>query len=173
MNIWCLREGEWVPEAIAGMLTLETDSPPPTPCLVKHESRDLVFLIGPPASVLLNGEPLHLGIQALADRDVIQLPGQPPLFFSTEWLPRVEPYPAELAPVRCPRCAQLIAPGDAAVRCGQCGAWYHQIKDDPKRPLTCWTYGETCLHDKQRTALDGEFHWTPREIWHERHSTQW
>ena len=45
---------------------------------------------------------------------------------------------------------------ESAVRCPQCGIWYHQHDQ-----LPCWTYAPACGFCPQSTALDAGFAWTP------------
>jgi hypothetical protein len=111
------------------------------------------------AGVLLNGEPLRTGIRVLADRDELHVDGVGRVFFSTERLARVEPCPGAEPAVRCVRCKQIIEPGTDAVRCPQCGVWYHQSDD-----LPCWTYTPHCVLCPQPTALETGYRWTPAEV---------
>jgi hypothetical protein len=110
--------------------------------------------------VALNGEPLHAGIRVLADRDELRITGLGRVFFSTEQLARVTPFPGADKSTFCPRCKQEIAPGSPAVRCpsSTCQRWYHQSDEYP-----CWTYTEKCLCGHP-TALDAGFQWTPNEL---------
>jgi hypothetical protein len=113
-----------------------------------------------PPRVHLNGSSLTTGIHVLHDRDEIcGIPGVGRMFFSTEVLARVEPYPGAERPASCPRCKQPITAGTPAVRCPGCGVWYHQSEDFP-----CWTYSETCALCPQLTALDAGYRWTPESL---------
>jgi hypothetical protein len=116
------------------------------------------LLAGGDARLLLNGEPVVLGLAQLRHRDELRLDGGGPLYFSTERLAAVEAYAREDAP-RCPRCAQPIARGEPVVRCPACGVLHHEL---PGR--NCWTYIERCALCPQATALDGELAWTPEEL---------
>ena len=100
-----------------------------------------------------------LGIVALSDRDEIRPADGLPLFFSTETLARVEPFPASGARGFCPRCKQHIEPGTPAVRCPGCSLWYHMSDEFP-----CWTYAPQCSACPQETALDADFRWTPEDL---------
>jgi hypothetical protein len=103
----------------------------------------------------------------LSDRDELRWPvahdasgaAPHPLFFSTERLAAVAPYPAGDRRGSCPRCKQLLTVGDAAVRCPSCGLWHHATDE-----LPCWTYGEHCAACQQVTSLDAGFQWTPEEL---------
>jgi len=111
-----------------------------------------------PAGVALNGAPLHAGIHVLADRDEIRVAGLGRVFFSTEQLARVVPFPGAGTPAFCPRCKQEVAADSPAVRCPACQRWYHQSDEYP-----CWTYTEQCLCGHP-TALDAGFQWTPNGL---------
>jgi hypothetical protein len=119
------------------------------------------MMAGREARVSVNGVPVGLGLAVLNDRDELRLPGHPPLFFSTEVLARVEPFPESGLSGLCPRCKQPIACGSAAVRCPCCSLWYHE--SDSER-LPCWTYAPQCAACSQATALDSRFRWTPEGL---------
>lgn len=110
--------------------------------------------------VRVNGFPLQaLGVRVLADRDEIRVADLPRLYFSTERLARVVPFPGTDKPVKCARCKRVIEPGAPAVRCPQCGVWYHQSDEWPG-----WTYAPVCAVCGQPTALDeATYRWTPEE----------
>jgi len=107
------------------------------------------------SGVVLNGAPLRTGIRRLADRDEIRIAGLGRVFFSSERLAQVQPFPGADRRVDCPRCLQEIRPGTLAVCCPLCGRWMH-MNDE----LPCWSYAETCLCS-QPTALDAGYQWTP------------
>lgn len=115
------------------------------------------WLLLAPASigVRINGQPLPLGVRALRDKDEIRLPGAPAIYFSTEELTVVEPFPGA-HPVDCPRCSKPIEPGTPAVRCPCCQIWYHQ-----QSGRSCFTYAEACTTCGSETRLSEEFQWTP------------
>ena len=46
-------------------------------------------------SVLVNGDPLLLGVRVLTDRDELRIGGGPPFYFSRERLAKIEPFPLE------------------------------------------------------------------------------
>lgn len=111
------------------------------------------------ASVHVNGLPVPHGIAALADRDEIRLPEGLRVFFSTERLAHVTPYPHDAPRGFCPRCKQPLQSGGAAVRCPGCGLWHHASTE-----LPCWTYADHCAAGcPQPTALDAGFRWTPED----------
>jgi hypothetical protein len=113
------------------------------------------------AHVCINDAPVENGIRVLADRDAIRVANLSPMYFSTERLARVEPFPNE-ENVFCPRCKSLIAPGEPAVSCPQCGISHHESSVDGEG---CWTYAETCALCDQSTDLDSAgFRWTPEEL---------
>lgn len=117
------------------------------------------LLAGRGAGVRVNGLPLALGIRALVDKDEILAGGQR-LFFSTEELARVVPFPGLAQPAFCPRCKQKIEPSDLAVCCPSCRAWSHQSEKFP-----CWTYDTTCaLCQRQSTALDAGYNFDPATL---------
>jgi len=108
--------------------------------------------------VTLNGAPLHAGIRVLADRDEIRVAGLGRVFFSTEQLARIDPFPGADTSTFCPRCKQAITAGSPAVKCPACQRWYHQSDEYP-----CWTYTEQCLCGHP-TALDSGYRWTPEGL---------
>jgi hypothetical protein len=127
---------------------------------------DWVLIAGTRARVSVNGILLSQGISVLNDRDEIRIEGPGKIFFSTETLARVEPFPgrAEKAAggeekVFCPRCRQAIEPETRAIRCPQCHIWHHQTDE-----LPCWTYSATCAMCPQPTPLGATFSWTPEEL---------
>jgi hypothetical protein len=116
-------------------------------------------LITDPSSTLrVNGRTPPAGLCVLDDRDEI-LCGAAKLYFSTETLATVEPFPGADRQVFCGRCRQLIEPESPSVRCPSCGVWYNQSAD-----LPCWSYAEKCTFCGQATALDAGFSWTPEEL---------
>lgn len=119
---------------------------------------DRWVLLGAPA-VRVNGSPVDTGILVLRDRDEI-CAGAQRLFFSTEQLAVVAPYPGAVRPAFCPRCKLEIESGSPAVACPRCRVWHHQSDD----LLPCWTYSGRCALCDQVTALDADFQWTPEEL---------
>ena len=118
---------------------------------------DAWVLIGA-ARVRVNGAPLSVGIRVLRDRDELYFGGGQ-LYFSTERLACVTPFPGSEQACHCPRCKQTIAAQSAAVQCPQCHVWHHQSDD-----LPCWTYSERCALCDQPTALNGSYRWAPGEL---------
>jgi len=119
------------------------------------------LMAAPGGLVWVNGEPLILGIRVLCDRDTIRIGARECVFYSTESLPQIVPFP-EARPVPCARCKTDIMPGTPAVRCPSltCNAWHHQSDD-----LPCWTYAEKCAGAcDQSTAMDGHYRWNPEGI---------
>jgi hypothetical protein len=122
-----------------------------------------VLIAGAGPDVRVNGDAMLLGVRVLTDRDEISVAGVGELFFSTESLARVEEFTGDLTgatpAIYCPRCRQTIDEGVSAVKCPQCGVWYHETED-----LNCWTYAETCALCPQPTDLDAGFRWTPEGL---------
>lgn len=112
----------------------------------------------PAARILVNGEPLDLGIALLRHRDELRLPGAAPLYFSAERFAKVEPCTRTDSP-RCPRCAQPIACGEPAVCCPACDVLHHQLPDRP-----CWSHLPRCGLCERATDLDAGLSWTPEEL---------
>ena len=110
-------------------------------------------------SIRINGTPLPTGIRVLRDRDELWVDSMDRIFFSTESLARVEPFPGAGQPLFCPRCKQEIVKECPAVKCPQCQLWHHQCDD-----LPCWTYSERCALCDQPTELDAGYRWTPEEL---------
>jgi hypothetical protein len=128
------------------------------PCARSADPDSFALLARTRHSVRVNGVPLQTGIRVLRDRDSIQLANRPPMYFSSQRLPVVEPFPETDEPRYCPRCKSSIEPGTPAVRCVACGSWYHQSDEFP-----CWTYADSCVCGHP-TNLDGDYRWTPHEI---------
>ncbi len=117
-----------------------------------------VLIASDDAGVRVNSEAPVAGLRVLADRDRIRTPDGRRLFFSTEALAQVEPFPGAERAVYCGRCRQQIETGAPAVRCPRCGVWYNQGGD-----LPCWTYAEKCVFCGRATALDTGYQWTPED----------
>lgn len=117
------------------------------------------LLAGRSAPVRVHGRALSLGLRVLRDRDEISVDGRR-LFFSTEELARVVPFPGLAQPACCPRCKQKLEPGDSAVCCPGCHGWHHQSET-----FSCWTYDATCAFcQSNSTALDAGYSWTPEQL---------
>ena len=110
-------------------------------------------------AVCVNGDSTTLGVRVLTDRDEINVEGVGEFFFSTESLARIEVFTGSAQEIYCPRCRQVLDEGVPAVRCPQCGVWYHETEE-----LNCWRYAETCALCPQPTDLDAGFRWTPEEL---------
>lgn len=126
---------------------------------LRAEEISWVLVSGRERDVRLNGVQLVLGVQRVADRDEINIEGIGTLYFSTESLARIEPFPGAEQSLYCPRCKQLVESGNSAVKCPQCRTWYHQSEE-----LPCWSYSETCALCPQPTDLKAGFRWTPEEL---------
>ena len=61
------------------------------------------------AGARVNGQAVSSGIRLVADRDAIRVNGRPSMFFSTETLAHIAPFPGAEQPVCCPRCRDSIA----------------------------------------------------------------
>lgn len=118
-----------------------------------------VLLSADGRDVRVNGEALTLGVCAVADRDEINVCGVGTLYFSAESLARVEEFPGASQALYCPRCKLAVERETRAVKCPQCGVWYHQSEEFP-----CWAYAETCALCPQPTGLDTGFRWTPEGL---------
>lgn len=174
-HVWRLmgESAEWYATALDGdVFALEADSPRrvagATPAgessLLLHRVDEpagaiWTLIVGRGRRVLINGGSTPLGLVTLSDRDEIRSADAAPLFFSTETLACVTPFPASAARGLCPRCKQHIDGGTAAVCCPGCGLWYHASDEFP-----CWTYAPQCSTCPQDTALDTGFRWTPEEL---------
>lgn len=166
-HLWTTIEGKWQtqPLGFGTTVSLPLDEPVPAqPAGVRLVSakpgstRGSWWLLAPPGRVLVNGQPVWLGLRALRDRDEVLVPGSGSVFFSTESLARVEEFPGAPKPVFCPRCRDKIEAGPA-VKCPACGVWHHQLTDRP-----CWTYSETCALCPQPSALNAGYQWTPERL---------
>ena len=114
-------------------------------------------VLGAP-SVRVNGVALDSGIAVLRNRDELWAGGVH-MFFSSERLATVVPFPASDRPVLCARCKTPMVAAAPAVECPGCAAWHHQSDD-----LPCWTYAARCSSCTQMTALDAGFAWTPEGL---------
>ena len=124
------------------------------------------------ADVQVNGTPLALGVRLLCDRDEINVrdrcsddngsSGALRCFYSAERLAQVVAYPGKDA-VCCPRCKQMITPGQMAVQCPgpSCGAWHHQLDERSCRAGNTPALAALCT---QPTELGGACRWSPDEL---------
>lgn len=135
----------------AWLIAAETGGPPVWALVAARKSNARV-----------NGCPPVAGLRVLSDRDEIRIGAATQLYFSSESLATVVPFPASEHPehvVRCGRCHQPIALGDSAVRCPRCALWFHESAESP-----CWTYTAECNgFCGQPTALDAGFSWAPED----------
>ena len=111
------------------------------------------------ADVHVNGSLVALGTKVLKDKDEIRVGKSRPMLFSTERQARVKNFPGIGKPAMCPRCKQEIQMGTPAVRCPNCGVWYHQTDE-----LPCWTYSQRCSLCPHSTSLEAGFSWTPETL---------
>ena len=121
------------------------------------DGRSWALLCGGASDARVNGQRVALGLRVLRDKDEIAA-GPACLFYSTERLCRVEPFPGQDAQVRCGRCQQPLAKGTPAVRCPNCDTWYHQADD-----LPCWTYTPTCSVCRWPTEMADAYQWHPED----------
>jgi len=133
----------------SALLVQQTSASPSRWLLISH----------PGDNVRVNGNTTTLGVRVLTDRDEISVEGVGAFFFSTESLAQIESFPGSAQKIFCPRCRQVLDEGVAAVKCPQCGVWYHETEE-----LNCWRYTETCALCPQSTELDAGFRWTPEEL---------
>jgi hypothetical protein len=174
-HLWVRADGEWqVLELAAGVYDLAASPPRPVAATAEEaalgaaaallvragecQGEAWLLVAGREARVAVGGEALVGGARRLADRDALRVGGGEELFFSSERRARVEPHPAGMRPLFCPRCKQAIAADALTVRCPACGAWHHESAE-----LPCWTYAPACALCPQPTALDAGWRWTPED----------
>lgn len=119
------------------------------------------LLCTPGSATRVNGAPVRAGIRVLADRDAVTLGDGTTVFFSSERLAHIVPFPGEGHGTCCYRCRIVLEPGTPAVRCPapDCGFWHHQSADYP-----CWTYTDACPGCGHPTAFDAGYQWSPRDL---------
>ena len=122
-----------------------------------HEAWALLSSAG--TDVRVNGAAMRLGLHVLQDRDAVQVQGRGAMFYSTERLAAVEPFPSTQEVAFCPRCKTAIGAKSPGIKCPGCGTWHHQSED-----LPCWTYAERCALCDRATDLDAGYRWTPEEL---------
>ena len=123
-------------------------------------------------SVFVNGDPLLLGIRVLTDRDELRIGGEPPFYFSSERLAKVEPFPGVDRRTFCARCKTEIYEGTPAVKCPNCNVWCHESGSEASGPgseadaLPCWSYPGTvsCPMCGQSNDFDAGYRWTPEGL---------
>lgn len=173
-QLWLSASGQWQPHLLAApasALTLRDGSlhlsrvPTLAPPLAElchcpaEPGSDAWLLLAPTsASVRVNGHSV-LGLRRLRHQDEIRFSGQPPIYFSTERLAVVQPFPGAERPVHCVRCRQEIVRASPAVQCPGCGLWHHA---DAAAQRPCWSYAPTCASCSTATTQNG-FAWIPEE----------
>jgi len=115
----------------------------------------------PGAGLRLNGAPLRWSLAPVNDRDEILLPDGQRVFFSTERLAEVVPFPGADHPVYCARCKTEIKQGALAVCCPACATWCHQSVEFP-----CWRYPGTssCPLCDQPNDPEAGYRWSPEGL---------
>jgi hypothetical protein len=152
-------ESAWAVEPLAGDAVALGGSPGAAALLLRR--RDYVpesWVLLASSAIAVNGIPLLTGMRVLRNRDELRA-ADVHVFFATERLARVEPFPGTDQAIYCARCKDIIAPQSDAVRCPACHVWHHQSQDMP-----CWTYSATCALCDQPTDLDAAYRWTPEEL---------
>ena len=168
-HLWLADGPQWSATPLEGdAFLLGTRGPEPlaagsgSPALLRSGAvgDDSWLVLTADIDLRVNGTPALLGISALSDRDEIRVPGRAPVFFSTERLACVVPYPGGDGLARCPRCKQPMEVGTPAVRCpaAACRIYHHE---DPAKGRPCWTYAPECALCPQPTALDAGYRWMP------------
>ena len=140
------------------------------------EERNWIVIAGRETPVWVNARLLQAGIRVLQDRDEVRIHQKRSVFFSTEELARVVPFPAGTSPVFCPRCKQPLVVGTPSVQCPRCFLWHHHQQhqqdeahaleglEDEASSLGCWEYSASCAMCDQLTDLQTGFRWTPSEL---------
>ena len=157
-HVW-IRESA-TPSADWSAVLLAPDSRPVHPLVDLRRVRGdaETFVVLGTSAVRVNGAPLDVGIRVLRDRDELRVDGCR-VYFSTESLAELVPFPGADRPVFCARCKLEISAGTPAVRCPACTVWHHQTDR-----LPCFTYRETCSTCPQPSALDAGYRWSPEEL---------
>lgn len=120
-----------------------------------------VLLCAAGSRTRVNGARVRIGARVLADRDSISVGDGCVVFFSSEQLARVTPFPSKDDGTCCIRCKLPLDAGTPAVRCPApgCGFWHHQ-----SNAQSCWTYTTACASCGHPTAFDAGFQWSPSEL---------
>lgn len=152
-NLWRHDGREWIPQPLA-------DAPSILRASVGFGGA-WMLLGRAGADLVVNGEPVRLGMVALRDRDEIRLADGSRLFFSAEESACVVPLLEAPPGLRCARCQRVFAASVSVVRCpGEgCGLVHHETPE-----LPCWSYDERCAVCPQATVLDGSWRWTPEAV---------
>jgi hypothetical protein len=106
--------------------------------------------------VRVNGDAVLLGTRLLRDRDEISLADGAVVWFSTESLPHIEPFPVSMPRTLCARSRIVLTEGMPCVRCTGCGLWFAQTDEYP-----AWTYAPTCIGCPAPTDLNADYRWRP------------
>lgn len=125
-----------------------------------NEERWLILCV-PGSRARVNETPIPVGARLLKDRDAITFSGRHTVFFSSERLAQVEPYPGTTDDTCCIRCKLPLDPGAPVVRCPnpECGFFHHESVQHP-----CWTYADGCAACGHPTDLDAGFQWSPVDL---------
>ena len=173
-HVWLKRDGEWAAAPLAGAAFAlcsggaprvgggaESGSGPAArlPSYDASGREAWVLLAHQNCRVRVNGFAVRAGIRVLCDRDEISLPDSGRVFYSTERLSSVVPFPGTARRVDCPRGLRQIHAGEPSVRCPQCDVWLHESGE-----FLCWTHAPQCPSCGGSTELDAGFSWTPDEI---------
>ena len=110
------------------------------------------------AAVLVNGEPVRIGLRVLTNRDDLRTGDGTRAVFSDECRATEVPFPSGLAAVRCARCTGDLAPGEPAVQCPGCRCWYHEHGD-----FVCWSSIPFCQSCGRTTGVVADDAWVPEE----------
>jgi hypothetical protein len=98
------------------------------------------FIASPDCPLAVNGLPA-LPIHILVHKDELSF-AKDKIYLSLEKSIEVVDFFAgdDVAVVHCPRCKDVMS--GAAVKCPECGLWYHQSEDHDR---LCWSYDDKCL----------------------------
>lgn len=101
--------------------------------------------------VWINGIERTVGFYLVGDEDRIRIVGGCSAVFTNEESVLAKVFPGSGTDVKCQRCFVIMQPGDAAVSCPQCGAWYHYEADNSED--CCWQSDPTCRFCKHTTEI--------------------
>ena len=169
------KDGAWIDHALdTNIFAFAPDGPAPTPAAWGCDSAPMLMRSGnahgfdrwlllctQDSRTRVNGARVRIGARVLADRDTISLGDGSVVFFSSEQLARVLPFPGKDDGTSCIRCKLPLEPGTPAVRCPApgCGFWHHQSEEK-----SCWTYTTACASCGHPSAFDAGFQWSPSEL---------
>jgi len=119
-----------------------------------------VLLCPPVSGTRVNGSRVN-DIRVLTDRDAIAPGNGHVVFFSSEQLAEVQPFPGKHGHTSCIRCKLALEAGSPAVRCPapDCGFWHHHAQSQ-----SCWTYTSTCASCGHPTDFEAGYQWSPSEL---------